>query len=244
MEKYLKAEFLKLKNSRINLMIISILLLICIFSFFIMGYVNFYYGTLFWWEAIFFIILINLLIYLDEKKENKAGNYQNILVLNISVEKVLYAKVIVCCIYSFISNLGLFIILFFGSKFFGVEHPNFINIIIGFPLVWVSIVWAIPFIYFVSEYINHILFITTNFFISIFIAPFLAQTKFYFLLPYTYIYRVCANFFNIKPTGEVLQKIEYISFLDAILPNILSILIFIIFLKLASKKYLKYKRGK
>ena len=236
MNRIFKSEILKLKNSENNFTSVFILITLCLFSFFLMGYINFFFSTIFWWENIFYILLISLIIYNDKKREKKAGNYQNILTGNI--KKIFFSKVFVCILYSAIINYILFFIVFLISDYLNIDYVNFFITFLGATFIFINIIWIIPFIYLISEYINQILLFLINFFICIFIAPFIANSKFYFIFPYTYIYRIGLNFFNIKPSGEILSNLN-ISYFDIIITTFLSILIFIILLILASKKYCK-----
>lgn len=236
MNRFFKSEFLKLKNSENSFISIFILISLCLFSFFLMGYVNFFYSTIFWWENIFFLILISLLIYSDKKREKKAGNYQNII--NGNIKKLFFSKVFVCILYSAIINYILFLGIFLISDYLNINYTNFTITFLGATFIWINIIWVIPFIYLVSEYINQVLLFLINFLICIFIAPFIANSKFYFVFPYSYIYRIGFNFFNIKPSGEILSNLN-ISYFDITITTFLSILFFIVLLILASKRYCK-----
>lgn len=232
----LKSEFLKTKHSGSLRDAIIIPIFTTVLSLVIGGPEIFTQFTIYWWETLFLFLLVGVLFLNDQKSEQRAGDFQNIEVTDKSFN-IYIAKIVL--------NI-LFIIM--ASFFFVIANlclkmifPSIIKIDVQLLVITclgivISMLWNIPLIYIVGRKANNYVVIVINIFLCFLIAPFIANSSFWELFPYTYHYHIAEKLYGIKPSGEQLAKFAYTNINSYVLPLFLSLLLFLFFIILLKKE--------
>lgn len=231
-------------------MCIFLPIFVCVFAFIIGGIYNYLPFAIFWWMSIFFILLISLLIISDNIREKKAGNFQNIVTLDISVNKVLYAKMICILGYMLLSTVVLFVSLAVFLKFlYPMLYPtissnvyvlySLFKILTALILIIPSMAWILPLLYGLFEYVNGSIMIILSFLISFFIAPIITRMQIWFLFPYAYSYKLIASFLHIDPSGTFHSSLNYGGPVITIATIVLGCIVFTVLLQIDKKIYLR-----
>ena len=137
--------------------------------------------SIYWWEAVFLYTLIGLLFLYDYKAEEAAGNFQNIYFRNDSI-KIYIVKILLKLKDLLISNVWFLAILLFTSNFL---YGDLISL------------------YLFSKRINPYILVSINSLICFLVAPFIAQSSFWFFFPFTYHYKIAYSLMYIKPSGDL-----------------------------------------
>lgn len=227
----LKSEKLKLKNSGMLLLCILIPVICGAFSVFFGGTYNATMQTIYWWMGTFLYFLLQFLAYTTLNLEKKAGNNFNIDSINRQKSKIYMSKIFWTLFYGVIGSIFMAFIVFF-LKWSMPVNP-LINdtkkIIIGLTLIFINSIWIVPLFMLFFKKVNGLLIILLNFIISLLISPFVAGSKLFFILPYTYPYKVAKYFFNIREAGDVLtRQITLIDKMELIIATFLSLGLFIV----------------
>lgn len=227
----LKSEKLKLKNSGMLLLCILIPVICGAFSVFFGGTYNATMQTIYWWMGTFLYFMLQFLAYTTLNLEKKAGNNFNIDSINRQKSKIYMSKIFWTLFYGVIGSIFMAFIVFF-LKWSMPVNP-LINdtkkIIIGLTLIFINSIWIVPLFMLFFKKVNGLLIILLNFIISLLISPFVAGSKLFFILPYTYPYKVAKYFFNIREAGDVLtRQITLIDKMELIIATFLSLGLFIV----------------
>lgn len=227
----LKSEKLKLKNSGMLLLCILIPVICGAFSVFFGGTYNATMQTIYWWMGTFLYFMLQFLAYTTLNLEKKAGNNFNIDSINQQKSKIYMSKIFWTLFYGVIGSIFMAFIVFF-LKWSMPVNP-LINdtkkIIIGLTLIFINSIWIVPLFMLFFKKVNGLLIILLNFIISLLISPFVAGSKLFFILPYTYPYKVAKYFFNIREAGDVLtRQITLIDKMELIIATFLSLGLFIV----------------
>lgn len=160
--------------------------------------------SIYWWEAVFLYTLIGLLFLYDYKAEEAAGNFQNIYFRNDSV-KIYIVKILLKLKDLLISNVWFLAILLFTSNFLYADliSLNIIGDLICLVLISITSIWVLPLLYLFSKWINPYILVSINSLICFLVAPFIAQSSFWFFLPFTYHYKIAYSLMYIKPSGDL-----------------------------------------
>lgn len=227
----LKSEKLKLKKSGVLLLCILTPVICGVFSVFFGGTYNATMQTIYWWMGSFLYFLLQFLAYTTLNLEKKAGNNFNVDSVNQQKSKIYMSKIFWVLFYGFIGSIFMtFIVLLF--KWSMPVNPlinDIKKIIIGLAVMLLNSIWIVPlFMLFVNK-VNGLLAILVNFIISLLISPFVAGSKLFFVLPYTYPYKAAKYFFNIREAGDVLtRQITLIDKMELIIATFLSLGLFIV----------------
>lgn len=227
----LKSEKLKLKKSGVLLLCILTPVICGVFSVFFGGTYNATMQTIYWWMGSFLYFLLQFLAYTTLNLEKKAGNNFNVDSVNQQKSKIYMSKIFWVLFYGFIGSIFMtFIVLLF--KWSMPVNPlinDIKKIIIGLALMLLNSIWIVPLFMLFFNKVNGLLAILVNFIISLLISPFVAGSKLFFVLPYTYPYKVAKYFFNIREAGDVLtRQITLIDKMELIIATFLSLGLFIV----------------
>lgn len=227
----LKSEKLKLKNSGVLLLYILIPVICGAFSVFFGGTYNATMQTIYWWMGSFLYFMLQFLAYITLNLEKKASNNFNIDSVNKQKSKIYMSKIFWILFYGFIGNIFMILIVFLLKRSMPVNplinDPK--KIIIGLAVILINSIWIVPLFMLLFRKAGGLLIILVNFIISLLISPFVAGSKLFFILPYTYPYKVAKYFFNIKEAGDVLtRQITLIDKMELIIATFLSLGLFIV----------------
>lgn len=223
MQKIFYSELLKLRHLGTTKFLIIIPFLTVLIAFLMGGLQIFVPFSVFWWEAIFLYLVNGLLFIVDRRLEGQAGHFQN--VTNGSFAwKISPMKMVLIGMRTLISSLFLLVFLslvaFIYAGFIPINIPK---TAISLILIWMTTLWNIPFLYLMSKYISYFILLALNTLICLLIAPFIAQSPLWFVLPYTYHYKIAQFILNLKPSGDIIVNQNQYSILQVLLTMILSI---------------------
>ena len=228
MQKIFYSELLKLRHLGTTKFLIIIPFLTVLIAFLMGGLQIFVPFSVYWWEAIFLYLVNGLLFIVDRRLENQAGQYQNITNKCFTWNNTLM-KMVLIGMRTLISSLFLLVFIYLVAFIYtGIIPINFHETAISLILIWTITLWNIPFLYLMSKYLGHLILLALNTFVCLLIAPFIAQTPFWFVLPYTYHYKIAQFLLNLKPSGDILTNQNQTSILQVPLIIILSMIMTIL----------------
>ena len=212
MQKIFYSELLKLRHLGTTKFLIIIPFLTVLIAFLMGGLQIFVPFSVYWWEAI-----------VDRRLEGQAGHFQN--VTNGSFAwKISLMKMVLIGMRTLISSLFLLVFLslvaFIYAGFIPINIPK---TAISLILIWMTTLWNIPFLYLMSKYMSHFILLALNTLICLLIAPFIAQSPLWFVLPYTYHYKIAQFILNLKPSGDIIVNQNQYSILQVFFTMILTI---------------------
>lgn len=235
----LKSEKLKIKNSRMLLISIVIAILCGVFALFFGGTLNILHQSIYWWMGVFLVALLQIVAYRNLSIEKKATDFFNIKTAPQNRGKIYIAKIILNLYYGFLGTITMgFITSFFK---WSMPHNGLINsnlsIVLGMSVIYITNIWIVPLFFIISKKINSIILILLNFLLSFFIAPFVAGSKLFILLPHCYAFKPAKVFFSIKEAGDILTRpIILMDKIEMIIAIMLSLMLFVLF------SFLLYRR--
>ncbi|MCO4549556.1 lantibiotic ABC transporter, membrane protein [Streptococcus infantarius subsp. infantarius] len=187
----------------------------------------------------FLFTLAGLLFVYDYKAEEGAGHFQNTLQGKLT-GKIKVAKVMTALKNLFLASCVLLLFLYLVSFVFcGVMTVHFFRDAWVLLLMLIASAWNVPLLFYLSKWINCYLVLVLNSFLCLLVAPFLAQTSFWYLFPYTYHYKIAQAILHLKPSGEV-EVLNHPHPVGLCIVAIsLSVLLFLIFIKALKEQ----KRG-
>ena len=222
MQKVFYSELFKLRHLGTTKFLIIIPFLTVVIAFLMGGLQIFVPFSVYWWEAIFLYLVNGLLFIVDRRLENQAGQYQNITNKRFTWNITLM-KMVLIGMRTLISSLFLLAFIYLVAFIYtGIIPINFPKTAISLILIWTTTLWNIPFLYLMSKYMSHFILLALNTFVCLLIAPFIAQTPLWFVLPYTYHYKIAQFLLNLKPSGDILTNQNQTSILQVPLIIILS----------------------
>lgn len=192
--------------------------------------------ALYWWEGLFLFTLISLLFLQDWKKEEEAGNFQNIRLAGktgkIALAKVLLlAGELVMAIPVLLLCLGICAWLFSGLVVIDFLRDG----LILFLMVIISL-WNIPLLYLLVKKVNAYLLVILNILACFLLAPFVAQLSFWWLFPFTYHYKIGEILLALKPSGNLIEGSLPFDGSGLVLTIILSLSLFFLLLFLLVRR--------
>lgn len=161
--------------------------------------------ALYWWEGLFLFALISLLFLQDWKKEEEAGNFQNIRLAGktgeIALAKiVLLAGELILAIPVLLLCLGIC-----GWLFSGLLVIHFLRDGLTLLLMVLISLWNIPLLYLLAKKMSAYLLVILNVLSCFLLAPFVAQLSFWWLFPFAYHYKVGEILLALKPSGNLIE---------------------------------------
>lgn len=226
-----KAEKIKLKNSKVLLSSIWIPVVCGLFSLFFGGTYNVIAQTIYWWLGSFLLFLLQLFVYINLTLEKKANNNFNIESIHIKKSKIYISKILLTTYYGAISNVVLLLVIFF-FRWSMPRNPFFdstVKMIVGICMILLTSIWIIPLFILLARKVSGIVVILLNFIVSLLVIPFVASSRFYFFIPYTYPYKVGKNFFYIKESGDIMrQPLMSVDKLELSIVIVLSFVLYIV----------------
>lgn len=224
MQKIFYSELLKLRHLGSNRFLIIIPFLTVLIAFLMGGLQIFVPFSVYWWEAIFLYLVNGLLFIVDRRLEDPAGYFQNITNKHFTW-KITLMKMVLIGMRTLISSLFLLAFLYLVAFIYTDIIPiNITKTSTSLILIWMTTLWNIPFLYLMSKYMSHFILLALNTLVCLLIAPFIAQSPLWFVLPYTYHYKIAQFLLNLKPSGDVITNQNQTSILQVSLIIILSMI--------------------
>ena len=225
MQKIFYSELLKLRHLGTTKFLIIIPFLSVLIAFLMGGLQIFVPFSIYWWEAIFLYLVIGLLFIVDRRLESQAGQYQNIMNKHFTW-KISLMKMVLIGMRTLISSLFLLAFIYLVAFIYtGIIPINISKTAISLILIWTTTLWNIPFLYMLSKYMGHFILLALNTFVCLLIAPFIAQTPLWFVLPYTYHYKIAQFLLDLKPSGDIIVNTNHTSIFQVLLTMMLSIVV-------------------
>lgn len=229
MKSYLQAEFLKLKHSTIQKMIIMVPLICMIMAggFCALGGPEIVkladITTLNHWGLIWLPASVALLAGLSHKLEEKSTGYQTIYGLPISPAKVWAAKNLAIAVALLIASILLWVfICIFDMIFIGAQLSmgTLLRCLAAAFISWIAVLWQIPLYLWLSQRISYFVLILLNCGLSILVAPIYAIQTNWWAVPWAWILRLQAPILGLHPNGIPLEAgsvlLSYTGFTAAI----------------------------
>ncbi|MEQ9764861.1 lantibiotic ABC transporter permease [Streptococcus sp. ZJ151] len=237
MKAILKSEFLKINNNSYRKLLLALPFLAALIAFLLVGPQILESFTIYWWEALFLYALVGLLFLKDTKNEQRAGRFQNVNLDKLR-SKIRLAKMVLIALQLIVASVFLMIIIKIIEIFLYPEFMSVNTFSDGLTLfmMWLSVLWNIAFLYYLSDKLNPYLIVVGNTFICLLIAPLMAQTKLWFIFPYTYHYKVAQVIMHLKPSGDLEEHYGNGNYFTIILSVLLSIVLTLLISYLMKRK--------
>ncbi|CYT92715.1 lantibiotic ABC transporter permease [Streptococcus suis] len=237
MKNIIRSEFLKINNNSYRKLLVALPLLAALIAFLLVGPQILESFTIYWWEALFLFALVGLLFLKDFKSEEKAGQFQNVTLGKLGY-KIRVSKMILVAVQVFFSSAFLMLIIKVMESYL---YPNYMEVntlydSITLLFMLLSVVWNIALLYYLSDKLNPYLLVVGNTFICLLIAPLIAQTKFWFIFPYTYHYKVAQTILHLRPSGDLEQSFGNLNHSIVLLCVLLSAMLTLIICMLMYRK--------
>ncbi|MGN1397655.1 MAG: lantibiotic ABC transporter permease [Streptococcus gallolyticus] len=232
MNKVLQSEMLKRKKGIYDKLCFIIPLISIFIAFLLCGPSLLESFSIYWWEALFLFTLIGLFFTYDQKEEEGAGHFQNIILGQLTY-RIQITKIILTIKDLILASLFFLLILYLVSILFsGIMTLNIIHDIEVLFFILVASLWNIPMLYYLSTWFNNYVLLVLNALACLLLAPFLAQTSFWYLFPYTYHYKISQVLIHLKPSGDLENLNVSHPFSVLFIASFLSIILFGLFIKL------------
>ncbi|MGM1049266.1 MAG: lantibiotic immunity ABC transporter MutE/EpiE family permease subunit [Bacillota bacterium] len=208
---YLEAENLKFKRSLFRKLIIfipvALILISMIFIFIGIGLGGFSSSIVSNWCMPIAALSIVILCHLVNNKDQK-HKYRTLYSLPIDLKKTFISKTILIAINLLIISLLLSFItvisegILSGSSV-AIGHTGYY--ISGYCLLWLSLLWQIPFCLFLAQKVGFVGSVIINLFASAFGGLFFSLTPLFWFFPYSWPARFMVTFFGVLPNGLLVE---------------------------------------
>lgn len=208
---YLEAENLKFKRSLFRKLIvfipIALILVSVIFLFIGIGLGGFSSSVVCNWCMPLGSLTIVLLCHLVNKKDQK-HQYRTLYSLPINLKKTFISKtILIACNMLIISLLLSFITVIsegIGSGISaGISNGGYY--ILAYGLLWLSLLWQIPFCLLLVQKAGFAATVIINLFASALSGLFFALTPIFWIFPYSWTARFMVTFFGVLPNGLLVE---------------------------------------
>lgn len=203
MKAYLKAENLKLKRSFIKKIIFIMPLLSVAYSFLIMPQ----YFSVNSYNRRYMILMpatLSLLAATVHKKEEDKLSYRAVFSLDVDLEKIWYAKILVIAFYFFMALCLHLLLTYFVQTFFVmqmVEGYSLIKMFEASIFLFLSSLWQIPFTLFLAKKLSYLFAILINTGMSILLSILVSDKTYGIFFPHSYPARLMIPSLKILPNG-------------------------------------------
>ncbi|WP_189029179.1 lantibiotic immunity ABC transporter MutE/EpiE family permease subunit [Paenibacillus albidus] len=208
---YLRAENLKFKRSLFRKLIIfipvALILISMIFIFIGIGLGGFSSSIVCNWCMPIASISIVILCHLVNDKDQK-HKYRTLYSLPIDLEKTFISKTILIVLNLLILSLLLsFITVISECILSGVSgaigHSGYY--LLGYCLLWLSLLWQIPFCLFLDQKVGFVGSVIINLFASASGGLFFSLTPLFWFFPYSWPARFMVTLFGVLPNGLLVE---------------------------------------
>ncbi|SHJ76241.1 ABC-2 type transport system permease protein [Anaerocolumna jejuensis DSM 15929] len=208
---YLKAENLKFKRSLFRKLILfipaALILISMVFIFIGIGLGGFSSSIVCNWCMPIASLSIAILCHLVNNKDQK-HKYRTLYSLPIDLKKTFISKTILIALNLLIISLLLsFITVISEGISSGVSiatsHTGYY--ILGYCLLWFSLLWQIPFCLFLDQKVGFVGSVIINLFASAFGGLFFSLTPLFWFFPYSWPARFMVTLFGVLPNGLLVE---------------------------------------
>jgi lantibiotic protection ABC transporter MutE/EpiE family permease subunit len=209
---YLIAENLKFKRTLFRKLILfipaALILIAMIFLFIGIGLGGFASSIVCNWCVPIASLSIVILCHLVNNKDQK-HNYRTLYSLPINLKTTFISKTILIVLNLLIISLLLsFITLISECILSGVlsaiGHTGYY--ILGYCLLWLSLLWQIPFCLFLDQKVGFVGSLIINLFASAFGGLFFSLTPLFWFFPYSWTARFMITLFGVSPNGLLVKS--------------------------------------
>lgn len=235
---YLKSEHLKFKRSISNKLLWIAPLITTIFAWIIGGFTGLQYLTFYWWYMFLLPGAIAILCSLSHQKEERAGKYYSVLSMPLNLTRFETAKTIILM-------EKLLIAALFLAAFTSIS--NFISpatvvystsrSIVGSIGIVVASIWQIPFCLYLARKAGIFLPVILNSALCILLPTALGNTSFWWLFPYCWPGKLAQPLMGIELNGTFTGNYSFTMIIPTVF--VLSLLLFIVFLLLDTKSFVR-----
>ncbi|MGO4789331.1 lantibiotic immunity ABC transporter MutE/EpiE family permease subunit [Paenibacillus sp. 2KB_20] len=211
LQTYLKAENLKYKRSLFRKLIIliptALIMISMVFIFIGIGLGGFSSAMVSNWSMPIASLSIVILCHLVNKKDQK-HKYRTIYSLPIDLKKTFISKTILIVLNHLIISLFLSLITIISegiSSGVSVSMGHSGYYILGYCLLWLSLLWQIPFCLFLDQKIGFIGSVIINLFASALGGLFFSLTPLFWFFPYSWPARFMVTCFGVLPNGLLVE---------------------------------------
>lgn len=207
LQNYFKAENLKFKRSlfrKLTILIPVVLILISmVFIFVGIGLGGFSSSMVCNWSMPIAALSTMFLCHLVNNKDKK-HNYQTIYSLPIDLKKIFISKIILTAANLLIISLLLAVITIISECILSgvsaaISHTLYY--ILGYCLLWISLLWQIPFCLFLDQKIGFVGSVIINLLASAIGGLFFSLTPLFWFFPYSWLARFMVTLFGVLPNG-------------------------------------------
>lgn len=211
LEAYLKAENLKFKRSLFKKLMIfipaALVLIAMVFIFVGIGLGGFSSAMVCNWCMPIASLSIVFLCHLVNNKDQK-HKYRTLYSLPIDLKKIFIANTILIALNLLIISLLLsFITVISECIVAGVSsaigHSGYY--LLGYCLLWLSLLWQIPFCLFLDQKVGFVGSAIINLFASAFGGLFFSLTPLFWFFPYSWPARFMVTLFGVLPNGLLVE---------------------------------------
>lgn len=208
---YLQAENLKFKRSLFRKLIVfipvALILISMIFIFIGIGLGGFSSSMVCNWSMPIASLSIVILCHLVNNKDQK-HKYRTLYSLPIDLKKTFYSKTILIALnFLLISLLLAFITVIaeciMSNISVAIGHIGYY--ILGYCLMWLSLLWQIPFCLFLDQKVGFVGSVIINLFASAFGGLFFSLTPLFWFFPYGWPARFMVTLFGVLPNGLLVE---------------------------------------
>lgn len=208
---YLKAENLKFKRSLFRKLILfipaALILISMVFIFIGIGLGGFSSSIVCNWCMPIASLSIAILCHLVNNKDQK-HKYRTLYSLPIDLKKTFISKTFLIALNLLIISLLLsFITVISEGISSGVpiatSHTGYY--ILGYCLLWFSLLWQIPFCLFLDQKVGFVGSVIINLFASAFGGLFFSLTPLFWFFPYSWPARFMVTLFGVLPNGLLVE---------------------------------------
>lgn len=242
---YVKAENLKYKRSVFRKLIllipIALILISIIFIFIGIGLGGFSSSIVCNWCMPLASLSIAILSHLVNSKEEK-HKYRTLYNLPIDLKKIFVSKTILIGANLLVISLLLAVITAISEGILSgastaIGHTGYF--IFGYGLLWISLLWQIPFCLFLDQKLGFTGSLILNLLGSAFGGLFFSLTPLFWLFPYSWTARLMVTLFGVLPNGLLVEAGSrlILSLGESILLTVISLLVMPVLLLLFSNWY-------
>ncbi|KAJ53184.1 ABC-2 type transport system permease protein [Clostridium tetanomorphum] len=208
---YLKAENLKFKRSLFRKLIIfipvALILISMVFIFIGIGLGGFSSSLVCNWCMPIASLSVMFLCHLVNSKDQK-HKYRTLYSLPIDLKKTFISKTILIALNLLIISLLLWFITVISECILSgvsaaIGHTGYY--ILGYCLLWLSLLWQIPFCLFLDQKVGFVGSVIINLFASAFGGLFFSLTPLFWFFPYSWPARFMVTLFGVLPNGLLVE---------------------------------------
>lgn len=230
---YIKAEFLKQKNSFNQKIIWLVPMVVVIISFLLMGAGYVQTASYNWWYVLFLPFTFTYISASIMKKEKKY-NYHGLFGIVHNKKKLWYAKIAIGTVYLLVTCILFFVITMIAGFIF-VKQITVVNNLLASLLLFVTFAWQIPLFMLITLKLNMFVSILISLVCNLMIACICAVES-YWWVPFSIPARLMCPVIKVLPNGLLMSNDNPLSSNQVIIPGILITVVLYVVLNIITSK--------